>query len=315
MKLLLTAALTVAITVPQVSAFDFQVKNIEQVAVKGAPEAYHPVFSVDGQSLLVTSEGYDGLGIVGLRDGRYRQLSNRAGAGYRFAQNQDGSQIVLRENDFITQKLSLYLVDVETATEQCLVPVAEHTNALRFDRGVVAYGEPVLRRVATAVDPAALRPMSASQLASAPLLTNEDLKMVLYVDGERRVIDPILETTGRDVNYTWESMSPDGTRLLFVAHNTCYTSNLDGSDLVDLGTVHAPVWRDDNTVIGMVDSDNGHFFVASDIVAVDSRTSERLRLTPESDEIKMYPSVSPDGNRIAFHTTQGKLYIINLENK
>ena len=316
MKLFLTLAAATAIAVPQLSAFDFQVKSIERVPVKNAMEVYHPVFTPDGKSLVVSSEAYNGLGIVNLENGDYKQLSDREGAGYKYAMNEDGTQIVLRENDFLTQKLSLYLVDVESAKEECIVPVAEHTNTLKLTGGVVAYAEPIEKKVLTRVDPALRNTLAAGTVASQPLLTEEDLKMVLYVDGKRTVVDPMLTATGRDdFQYCWSSISPDGSRLLFCAGNNTYTSDLDGGNLVDLGPIHAPVWRGDNTVVAMLDSDDGHFFTASDIVAADAHTAERVQLTPQTDEIKMFPSVSPDGNRIAFHTTDGKLYIINLETK
>lgn len=313
MKIFLTLATAVVVAAPLAGAFDFKVRDIQAVDVNGAPEAYHPVFSNDGKSLFVTSEGYDGLGIVNLADHSYRLLSNRPGAGYRFAQDTDGGRVLVRENDFMTQKLALYVVDVASASEHCVAPVVEHTNALTMQQGVIAYAEPLQQKIKTHVDPEVLRPMSATKMAAAPMLTEEDLKLVLYTDGKRTVIDPILDTTGKDVNYCWSSLSPDGSRMLFVAGNDAYTCRLDGSELVGLGAIHAPVWRDNDVVIGMLDSDDGHFFTASDIVAADIRSAERMQLTPSTDEIKMFPSVSPDGNRIAFHTTAGKLYIINLE--
>lgn len=315
MRKLLTLATIALVVTPSLCAFNFKVKSIEQVPVKGVSEAYHPVFSADGRSVYVTSEGYDGLGVVSLENGEYRQLSERAGAGYRFAQSSDGSQLVIRENDFMTQKLSLYVLDVATGTEECVVPVAEHTNAVSLRNGVVAYAEPVEKRLVTRVDPKAFRPMSTDDAARQTLLTEEDLKLVLYVGGVRTEIDPVMMATGKDVNYCWSSLSPDGNKMLFVAGNDAYTCKLDGSELVNLGPVHAPVWRDNDVVVGMLDSDDGHFFTASDIVVADARTAERLQITPQTDEIKMYPSVSPDGNKIAFHTTEGKIYIINLENK
>lgn len=312
MKKIFTPVLIAMLSISVSNAFDFKVESIQSVDIKGVGEAYHPVFSADGKALLVTSEGYDGLGIVTLADGKYRVLSQRPGAGYKFSQSSDGSKVLLRENDFMTQKLALYTVDVAGGVEECVVPVAEHTNTLVFNGGVVAYAEPVERKVVTHVDARMPRTKSTAEVASAPLLTEEDLKLALYVDGKRTVVDPILDATGRDVNYCWSSLSPDGKKMLFVAGNDAYTCNLDGSELVSLGAVHAPVWRGNDTVIAMLDSDDGHFFTESDIVAVDARSGERMQLTPRTDEIKMYPSVSPDGNRIAFHTTVGKVYIINL---
>ena len=314
MRKICTFAMVALLAIPSVSALDIRVASIDAVPLKGVSEAYHPVFSVDGQSLYVTSEGYDGLGVVDIATGNYRQLSVRPGAGYRFAQNSDGSQLVCRENDFMTQKLSLYVVDVATGTEECIVPVAEHTNTLLLDGGVVAYAEPMQKKVVTHIDPKSPRKLSVDKVANETILTEEDLKLVLYTPGKRIEIDPVLTATGRDVNYCWSSLSPDGAKMLFVAGNDAYTCNLDGSELVNLGPIHAPVWRGNDMVVGMLDSDDGHFFTASDIVAADIRTAERVQLTPQTDEIKMYPSVAPDGSRIAFHTTEGRLYIINLEN-
>lgn len=314
-RLIPLAGLILGLAAPQAMGFDFQVRNIEPVAVEGIAEVFHPVFSNDGHSLFVTSESFDGLGVVDLADGKFRLLTDRAGAGYRFAQNADGSQVVCRENDFITQKLSLYLVDVANGAQQCVAPVVEHTNTLTLSDGVVAYAEPGATAVSTLVDPTAPRTMAREAVSSRPLLTEEDLKLVLYANGRRTVIDPVMDTEGRDVNYCWSSLSPDGHRMLFVAGNDCYTCLTDGTELKNLGPLHAPVWKDDLTVIGMMDSDDGHFFTASDIYAADIRTAEKMQLTPETDEIKMFPSVSPDGNRIAFHTTGGKLYIINLTTK
>ena len=34
-----------------------------------------------------------------------------------------------------------------------------------------------------------------------------------------------------------------------------------------------------------------------------------------SNEISMFPSVSPDGSQIAYHTTDGKVYIMTIQEK
>ncbi len=140
-----------------------------------------------------------------------------------------------------------------------------------------------------------------------------DLKMLVCSNGVCRPVDPLLDQYGRDVNYCWCSVSPDGSRLLFVAHNNAYTSELDGTDLVDLGKLHAPVWRGNDSVVGMIDSDDGHYITSSDIFIVDARhPSDIHRLTPDDADIKMFPAVSPDGMRVAYNTIDGRIFIVNL---
>lgn len=296
-----------------VSAMDVKVKSIERVATQAPKtETFYPIFTADGKGLFVTGEAYDGLGLIDLSDGTYKQISSRPTAGYKFVQGPGSSEVVLREIHFDSQTQSIYKVDVATAAEECVLPVIEHTNTLTFADGVIAYAEPYEKTVKTWADPRLATPMAVKKAEQAPLLTEEDLKLVLYRGGQRTVVDPILETTGKDVNYCWSSISPDGQHLLFVAHNECYTSNLDGTDLKCYGAIHAPVWRGNDMIVGMTDADDGYFFTASDIVIADRKTAETVQLTPESDEIKMYPSVSPDGNRIAFSTLDGDIYIITL---
>lgn len=115
----------------------------------------------------------------------------------------------------------------------------EHVNATRYVDGTAVYTE--AEAVKTWADPAVeIRTKSVGDIASETLLTEEDLKLVLYIDGERHEIDPVLDALGRDLNYCWSSLSPDGQRMLFVAGNNAYTCRLDGSELVSYGPMHAP---------------------------------------------------------------------------
>ena len=110
-------------------------------------------------------------------------------------------------------------------------------------------------------------------------------------------------------SYMWASLSPDGTKVLYyqAAHGT-YVCNLDGSNARKVGKMRAPVWYDDNTVVGMMDLDDGEFIYASTIVAatLDGTTQT---LTGD-DTIAMYPHAI--SGKIVFSTPAGEAYIINV---
>lgn len=152
------------------------------------------------------------------------------------------------------------------------------------------------------------------QAANNIFVTEEDLKVVVYNNGVRTVVDP-LSTPERDVNYCWSSLSPDKRHLMFVAGNDAYVSNLDGSGLVNLGRLHAPVWRDNEFVVGMEDKDDGSRFIASEIVIVGIDGNNRQQLSTTSSEIKMFPSVNADGTKVAYHSTEGKIYLMTIKEK
>ena len=65
----------------------------------------------------------------------------------------------------------------------------------------------------------------------------------------------------------------------------------------------------------MDDKDNNKEVISSTIVAVSSDGTMRQTLTNEFEVKAMFPTASVDGNKIAFCTDNGDLYLLNIENK
>lgn len=290
-------------------AQQFDVVKTQQIKMDGA--YYHPQFMPDGQSILVTSETYDGLGIVNLATENYKQITTMPGAGYMPAIQNDGNTVIVRSNDVLLQKISLFAINIDNLKSRQLGLMLDHVNRLNVIDGDVHYA------VNGEVKKSEVLPKSKlKKVTNEPniYVTEEDLKVVLYNNGVRTVIDP-LSTEDNDVNYCWSSISPDKKKVLFVGGNNAYTCNLDGSNLVKLGELHAPVWRGNSHVVGMEDADDGHQFTKSDIVIVEANGNNRQQLTKTSGEIKMFPAVSADGQKIAYHTTDGKIYLMTIKEK
>ena len=295
------------------SAQHFKVVKTQRFA--GPTEMYHPVFTPDGQSLMVSGEAYDGLSVFNLQTKALTKLTSMAGAGYRFAFSADGKTVVCHEIHSDEQTVSLHSIDLATKASTKLASHVPHVNAVNLVDNRVMFApegrsmetkEFTSRRIST-------RSMSKNVRGNINVyVTEEDLKVVVYNNGRRSVVDP-LSTPDNDVNYCWTSLSPNGKRILFVGHDDAYTCNLDGSGLVHLGKVHAPVWCGDDFVVGMQDKDDGYFFTKSDIVVVPAKGGSIQQLTPSSSDIKMFPAVSPEGDRIAYHTLDGKIYVMTIE--
>ena len=306
-KLVLSLVLTVA-TVSY--AQQFEVVELTQVKTGAQKQAFHPKFMPDG-NLLVTSENYDGLGIVDVKSGQYTNLTEMEGAGYYPVISEDGKTILTRGMDKENFTQTIYSLNV--ATKQ-LNPVAEnigHVNQISFKNGEVTMaveGKSFNKTISGAITP-------VRQLNNI-LVTEEDLKIVVYKNGVRNVLDPLAgKLEEADPFYTWTSLSPDRTKILFGCSGNAYICNLDGSNVVKVGNMRAPQWRGNTHVVGMVDADDGYHFTKSDIVIVRADGTQMQQLTAPSDEIKMYPSTSADGSQVAFHTTEGKIYLMTIKEK
>ena len=138
-----------------------------------------------------------------------------------------------------------------------------------------------------------------------PVLSVNKGQLMITINGKTRQLSP----NGTQFSYMWASLSPDGTKVLFyqAAHGT-YVCDLDGSNVRKVGKMRAPVWYDDQTIVGMLDLDDGEFIYASTIVAatLDGKTQT---LTDDAT-IAMYPHAT--AGKIAFSTPAGEAYIINV---
>ena len=135
-KLLLTLAAVAAFTA---QAQQFEVVSTQQLSV-GAEDVFHPVFTPDGNSLLVSSAGYDGLGIIDIASQSYTKVTDMRGAGWMPAISEDGKTVVVRNLDNQSQGLSLYSIDLNSLSRNVVASNVEHINRVNFVNGVLSYG-------------------------------------------------------------------------------------------------------------------------------------------------------------------------------
>lgn len=311
-KVLLSFAVALSLVA---QAQQFEVVQLEMVSNGTSMATFHPRFMPDG-NLLVTAENYDGLGIIDVKSGNYSLLTEMAGAGYYPVISEDGKTILTRcmNKENFTQ--DIYALDLKTATLTPIVKGISHVNQMSFVNGKVKLavdGKAINKTVFNQVE---AKSITSGSKNTDVLVVEEDLKIVVYSNGQRKVLDPLAgQLDGWDPQYTWTSLSPDRTKILFGCADYAYVCDLKGDNLVKVGFLRAAQWRGNNHVVGMVDADDGYYYTKSDIVIVSVDGTQMQQLTPSSNEIKMFPSVSADGSKIAYHTQDGKVYIMTIKEK
>ena len=277
-----------------------QVLNVTSVEKVNLPEnAAVAAISPQGDYLLLTSATNQGLTKLDLTNGQTQVLSTAVSAGHNVKISPDGQTVLFREGSFNEKHLrfsSLKSVNLATGASQVLVKPTRDLQGYDIDAtsaGVVNKGKYSSKAIGNA---------KAQKL---PVMSVNKGQLMITINGKTRQLSP----NGTQYSYMWASLSPDGTKVLFyqAAHGT-YVCNLDGSNVQKVGKMRAPVWYDDQTIVGMMDLDDGEFIYASTIVAatLDGKTQT---LTGD-DVIAMYPHAT-DG-KIAFSTPAGEAYIINV---
>ena len=277
-----------------------QVLNVTSIEQVTLPErASVAAISPQGDYLLLTDAVNQGLTKLDLTTHQCQVLSTAPSAGHNVKISPDGQTVVYRESSFNKKHLrmsSLKSVNLSTGASQVLVKPTRDLQGYAVDAtsaGVVNKGKFSKKAIGNA------------KAQNVPVLSIDKGQLMITVNGKTRKLSP----NGDQYSYMWASLSPDGTKVLYyqAAHGT-YVCDLDGSNVRKVGKMRAPVWYDNQTIVGMIDLDDGEFIYASTIVAA---TLDGTTQTLTGDAtIAMYPHAA-DG-KIAFSTPAGEAYIIRV---
>ena len=275
------------------------VQSIEKVALPKNVTVGKATISPNGDFVVIDQNEKAGIHRLDLNTKNVTTISE-SGIMHDLKISRDGQTIVYREprvNANRMRQIALKAFDLKRGTESMIVPFCRDLQGVAIiDNNVVAVNTDKL---------------TAKSLIGGEAKVTMPVASVRYgqlcIDG--KVISP-QGTTGN--SYMWASVSPDGTRVLyFLSTQGCFIANIDGSNPVYLGLLHAPRWYDNNTVVGMFDRDNGHEIYASRLVAVSADGKVKQNLTDDAS-LALFPSITEAGDKISYTTPAGELFIINI---
>ena len=277
-----------------------QVLNVTSIEQVNLPDkAVVAAISPQGDFLLLTSATNQGLTKLDLNTSQSQVLSTAPSSGHNVRISPDGQTVVFRESSFNDKHLrlsSLKSINLGTGASQVLVKPTRDLQGYAVDAtsvGAVNKGKYSNKAIA------------GTKAQKLPVLSIIKGKLMITVNGKTRNLSP----NGDQYSYMWASLSPDGSKVLYyqAAHGT-YVCDLDGSNVRKVGKMRAPVWYDNNTVIGMMDLDDGEYIYASTIVA--ATLDGKVQTLTGDNVIAMYPHAT--AGKIAFSTPSGEAYIINV---
>ena len=281
-----------------------KVLSNEEISFPGSEGYFNPILSPTGDYMIVTSANLQGLQKYDFATKKLTTITTEASAGFDAQISADGKAIVYRAKEYKDRLRysSLKSLNLETGKETVLVKPTRNLEGVTVKEGTVL-----------AIDNGKLkiqRIYGKGLAVNPPVSSIKDGQLYVTKDNSTRLVSPL----GGDLGYLWNSISPDGAKLLFyvIEHGKAYISNIDGSNPVSLGTLRAPKWMDNNWVVGMVDYDDGHVVTSSKIVAVTANGAVRRNLT-DSSIIATCPMPAADASKILYNTGDGKIYLMQIE--
>lgn len=280
------------------------VKSVELVSMPETIVVSEAVISGDGTYVVAGDVATSAITGIDLATGQTKVVADN-GSMLDLKVSDDGSKVVYRQR-ITKNKLShttLKATDLVTGKTVEVVKPSRNFNGFELsDAGVVTAAVTDGTKSMTKV-----KSLAGAKSVQTPVVGINRGHLVVNVGGSQTILDP----QGRG-SYLWPSLSPDGTKIVYYkAQKGCYVCNLDGSNPVYLGYIHAPKWYGNDVVIGMQDYDDGTNVTASSVVAADMNGTIQ-KLTDEA-VIAMYPSGAVEAGKIVFNDNMGKLYLITVE--
>ena len=270
--------LFLALAIPMMaSAQLLEVSSTQLVTSKA--DAKVAAFSPNGDYLLLTNTSHQGLQSMDLASKTLTTISRAEGAGYNVQVSQDGKQVVYREVTLDAKKNRMSTVvrhDMAARQGQVVAKKQQHLAAMVAD-------------------------------AERPSFSVKDRQLMMTVNGETKVFSP----NGQQYSYHWASLSPNGKKVAYyISAVGCFVCDIDGSNIQFIGhNCLAPVWYNDNILVGCDTKDNGEVVLESVIVAY-SLDGKKQVLT-NGEQIAVFPKAA--NGKIAYSTSEGEIYIMNIK--
>ena len=270
--------LFLALAIPMMaSAQLMEVTSTERVAASA--DAKVAAFSPNGDYLLLTNTSNQGLQSMNLASKKITTISKADGAGYNVQISSNGNQIVYREVtlDATKSRLSnIVRVDLAAKTTQVVAKKQQHLAAMVAD-------------------------------ADRPSFSIKDRQLMMTKNGKTIVFSP----NGQQYSYHWASLSPNGKKVsYYISSVGCFVCDINGKNIQFIGhNILAPVWYNDNILVGCDTKDNGEVVLESVIVAY-SLDGKKQVLT-NGEQIAVFPQAAE--GKIAYSTSEGEIYVMNIK--
>lgn len=282
------------------NAQDVKIVRHEQLLKGIESQCYNPVLSPDGQKVLFTQSDYEGLKVYDIADDVVTPLASDRLAGFSPAFSKDGKSVYFlsqtRENMLVYREMkSVNLDGTEMSTVMGKSRGMLHPVAV--DGGVVTVSDN--GRKLKAKSNGGTYAYSAGK------------KIVVVKNGIEKKIAPV----PTKYTYIWESLSPDGTKILFYAGGKgAYICDLDGNLVAELGKYTSPAWCGNDYVVAVNATHDGHQYETSQIVLLKVDGSYKKELTAPVS-MSMHPTASASGDRLTYNTIDGRLFLMDLRIK
>ncbi len=283
-----------------------QVTIIEPISLlsPGADEYNMPKISPNGKVVAFGGTNNNGIFISDYFSGEVKQLTNYASAGWNFKWSPNSDAIVTRVNlwsdDFKTKKSAVMLFDLQ-GKEQNLSGIVDEIGMPFWSTS----GNSVWWEEGTAN----FRSYALKITEDERVKVSNSNNIIEIQSGVPSITKPV------DGEYLFVEWTPDNTKAaISVVGKGIFVYDTKTGNIYDFGIGEYPSWINNEQLIFMVVTDDGHEIKDSDIYCYNYDGKFLADLTYGFDKPALYPWASRDG-KIVFQSPEGKIYKMQIDIK
>lgn len=268
-----------------------------------------PIMSPNGTKIAFTESNYKGLWVINNDGSELRQISEEIGAGFDFSWSADSREILTRVYKYDGKKRqnAIKSINIENGSETNLSGYGR--EKLGIPKWTADYSQVYYLKDKNIVKIEMGRTLKSEEQRPFVYQSNS----ILYSDLNSSVRR--ISSDGNNASYLNVRVSPNGQKVAYeVMGGNLFTMNIDGTGVIDLGTGNNARWSPDSQyLVYMINTDNGHTYLSSDLYIIKSDGKEKIKITDTSDQLEMNPSWSADGKIIVFNTyADGAIYVMKV---
>lgn len=289
-----------------IQTYSQQVKIIEPINLlaAGAEEYNMPKISPDGRKVAFGGEDNNGIFITDYFGSELKQLTYYAAAGWNMKWSANSDAITTRVNfwaeDYKTKKSAVMLFDLQgseqnlsgTLDEIGMPHWSESGNSIWWEEKPMRFNSFYLK-------------LSDTESAKISSSTN----IIEIKNGVPSLSKPV------EGEYLFVEWTPDYSKAaISVVGKGVFVYDASRGEVYDFGIGEYPSWINNEQLIFMVVSDDGHEIKDSDIYCYNFDGKFLADLTYGFDQPALYPWASRDG-KIVFQSPDGKIYRMQIDLK
>ncbi len=270
------------ITLAAAAAFALSTSAAEPIKLNFEKGAHHPVISPDGTTVLYSTIDHFGLKAYNIATKEVITIDKAISAGFNPVFSADGSKVYYRTSMMVDglRHRDIRSFDMKSLqSTQIAKPMRKMVNLREYGVANYAFG---------------------------------DFDCVsVTLNGTTKRISPLADAD----TYLWAALSPDSKHIAFSEpFKGVYLSDSNGKNVVKLLNQGDYVcWAGPNTVVAVVNKNDGYFETESRLVAVDVLTGTVEYLTPEG--FLVGEATASASGMVVYSNLEGDMYMININDK